>query len=267
MLRLNREVRFGIHEFSRPSAPGELPIRGSNGFAASPALLGVGHFFAVTVTLRGETSERTGCVRDIQEIDAAVRMICPMIIRQWLAQRTFDGGEILLLGIFAPLKAELGESVERVTLALSPYLKMTAVRGEVPMIRLSQTFEFSASHRLHNPALSDEENRRIFGKCNNPHGHGHNYIVEVTLLGRGDNFGQVMALDEFEQIVSEEAIKPLDHKNLNVEIAEFKELIPSVENIARVVFQRLKPRFAGSRAKLASVTVWETPKTSAEYSE
>jgi 6-pyruvoyltetrahydropterin/6-carboxytetrahydropterin synthase len=221
----------------------------------------------VTVTLNGEVNQRTGCVRDIQEIDAAVRTIAVPIIQQWLAQREFNGGEILLLGIFAPLKAELGDSVEQVTLALSPYLKMTAVRGEVPMIRLSQTFEFSASHRLHNPALSDEENRRIFGKCNNPYGHGHNYIVEVTLSGRGDNFGQVMAVDAFEKIVSEAAIQPLDHKNLNVEIAEFRELIPSVENIARVVFQRLKPRFADGSAKLASVTVWETPKTSAEYSE
>lgn len=135
------------------------------------------------------------------------------------------------------------------------------------MVRLSQKFEFSASHRLHNPSLSDQANRDTFGKCNNPHGHGHNYEVQVTLAGEPDAGGVLVDVPVFERIVAEAAIDRFDHKNLNVELPEFEDVIPSVENIARAIYRLLKPRFSDSRGKLASVTVWETPKTSCEYSE
>ena len=136
------------------------------------------------------------------------------------------------------------------------------------MVRLSQRFEFSASHRLHNPQLSDDENRRKFGKCNNPHGHGHNYEVQVTLAGEPDqSAGVLIDVPAMERIVSRTVIDRFDHKNLNVETEEFHDLIPSVENIAMVIFRMLKPQFEQQRARLASVTVWETPKTWCEYSE
>lgn len=135
------------------------------------------------------------------------------------------------------------------------------------MVRLSQKFEFSATHRLHNPALTDEANRDTFGKCNNPHGHGHNYEVEVTLTGEPDARGVLMDVPTFERVVASAVIDRFDHRNLNVEVPEFAEVIPSVENIAQVAYRLLKPRFVDGRAKLASVTVWETPKTSCEYSE
>jgi 6-pyruvoyltetrahydropterin/6-carboxytetrahydropterin synthase len=135
------------------------------------------------------------------------------------------------------------------------------------MLRLSQKFEFSASHRLHNPALSDEENRTCFGKCNNPAGHGHNYELQVTLRGEPDANGVLCDVPAFERIVGETVIEHFDHKNLNAELEDFRELIPSVENIARVIFGLLKPKFETGRARLASVTVWETPKTWCEYFE
>ena len=113
------------------------------------------------------------------------------------------------------------------------------------MIRTSQKFEFCASHRLHNPDLSDEENRRIFGKCNNPRGHGHNYELQVTLIGAPDSTGRLVPTTEFERIVSETIIEKFDHKNLNCELDEFKSVNPSVENIARVIYQMLQPRFSG----------------------
>ena len=116
------------------------------------------------------------------------------------------------------------------------------------MVRLSQKFEFSASHRLFNSALSDDENRKTYGKCSNPHGHGHNYELQVTLVGEPDASGVVVKVPVFEQVVSEAIIQRFDHKNLNVEVAEFRELIPSVENIARVIYRRLKERFRESGA-------------------
>ena len=137
------------------------------------------------------------------------------------------------------------------------------------MVRLSQKFEFSATHRLHNPALSDAANRDTFGKCNNPHGHGHNYEVQVTLKGRPDDArGVLLDVPAFERIVASTVIDRLDHKNLNVEVPEFRDgLIPSVENIAITIYRMLKPQLADAGAQLAAVTVWETPKTWCEYSE
>jgi 6-pyruvoyltetrahydropterin/6-carboxytetrahydropterin synthase len=131
------------------------------------------------------------------------------------------------------------------------------------MTRLSQKFEFAASHRLHNPALSEQANRQTFGQCNNPHGHGHNYQLQVTLAGEPSDSGLLVDVPAFEQIVKDAVIERFDHKNLNVEVPEFADLIPSVENIARVIYRLLKPRLTN----LAAVTVWETPKTWCEYSE
>jgi 6-pyruvoyltetrahydropterin/6-carboxytetrahydropterin synthase len=136
------------------------------------------------------------------------------------------------------------------------------------MTRLSQKFEFSASHRLHNPALSDAENRQAYGKCNNPHGHGHNYELQVTLVGTPDpSTGLLADIPSFERTVASTVIDKFDHKHLNLELPEFADLVPSVENIAMVIYRLLKPKLASPRSRLASVTVWETPKTFCEYSE
>ena len=132
------------------------------------------------------------------------------------------------------------------------------------MILLTQQFEFSASHRLHCPELSDEQNRQTFGKCNNPHGHGHNYLLEVTVAGTPDpRTGAVLPLPAFEQLVKERVIDRLDHKHLNTDTQEFREVNPSVENIARIIWNLLQDRVAPAR--LHRVRVWETAKTSAEY--
>ena len=132
------------------------------------------------------------------------------------------------------------------------------------MMRLTQSFEFSAAHRLFSAELSDAENRRLFGKCSNPNGHGHNYVVEVTVCGTNSaDKGTVTDVGHIDRVVLERVIEPFDHKNLNLECPEFAQLNPSVENIARVIWDRLKGAFAGCR--LASVRVWETPKTCAEY--
>jgi 6-pyruvoyltetrahydropterin/6-carboxytetrahydropterin synthase len=148
---------------------------------------------------------------------------------------------------------------------LSPFLCLSLKQSELPMMRLSQKFEFSASHRLHNPQLSDDENCRIFGKCNNPHGHGHNYVLQVTIRGKADENGLLVEIPSFERIVAETVIDRVDHRNLNSEVPEFSELIPSVENIARVIYGWLEPNLRNNRSELASVTVWETSKTWCEY--
>jgi 6-pyruvoyltetrahydropterin/6-carboxytetrahydropterin synthase len=159
------------------------------------------------------------------------------------------------------------QRLESVALVTSPLQELSLHRDEFPMVRLSQKFEFSASHRLHSPNLSEDENRRRFGKCNNPAGHGHNYEVQVTLAGKPDAKGVLCDVPEFERVVASTVIDRLDHKNLNAEVPEFRDVIPSVENIAMVIYRLLKPKFAAGNATLAAVTVWETPKTWCEYSE
>ncbi len=126
------------------------------------------------------------------------------------------------------------------------------------MVYLTRKAEFSASHLYHNPALSAEENRRIFGKCNNPHGHGHNYTLEVTVKGEVDpRSGFVVDLKELKDILNREVLDALDHRFLNKEVPEFAKQIPTTENIAIAVWQRLEPKLR--RAKLHRVRLYETP--------
>lgn len=132
------------------------------------------------------------------------------------------------------------------------------------MVTLTQQFEFSAAHRLHCPELSEAENRATFGKCNNPNGHGHNYIMEVTVSGRPDSRTQVLIpLPRLETLVRELVVDILDHTHLNQDTAQFRTVNPSVENIARVIWGMLDGRL--SPATLANVRVYETPKTWADY--
>src|ERR1043166_6576284 len=96
-----------------------------------------------------------------------------------------------------------------------------------PHVTVTRRMHFSAAHRVHSPAMSDEENRRTFGKCNNPSGHGHNYQLKVTLAGTPNQNGILIDVPAMERIVGEQVIDKFDHKNLNEQVAEFKNVIPS----------------------------------------
>ena len=126
------------------------------------------------------------------------------------------------------------------------------------MIYVTRKIEFSASHLYHNPALSLEENRRIFGKCNNPHGHGHNYVLEVTVAGTPDSTtGMVLDLKELKEILQREIIDRMDHRFLNYEVPELAGQIPTCENMAAVIWKLLEPTI--TRGKLHRVRLYETP--------
>ena len=125
------------------------------------------------------------------------------------------------------------------------------------MVYLTRRVEFSASHYYHNPELSAEENKRIFGKCNNPHGHGHNYILEVTVKGEIDSrSGFVMDLKQLKDVMNREVVEALDHRHLNKEVPEFARQIPTSENIAIAVWNRLRPKL--KLAQLHRVRLYET---------
>ncbi len=108
------------------------------------------------------------------------------------------------------------------------------------MVYLTRRYQFSAGHRLHNDALSAEENRRIYGKCNNPNGHGHNYLLEVTVAGPIDPAtGMVFDLVALDRIVAEHVLEKLDHMNLNLDVETFRTEVPTTENLCRDIFSRL----------------------------
>jgi 6-pyruvoyltetrahydropterin/6-carboxytetrahydropterin synthase len=116
------------------------------------------------------------------------------------------------------------------------------------MVTITRKIEFAASHRYNNPALSAEENRRIFGKCNNPHGHGHNYILEVTVAGDPDPVtGMVLDLKELKELLEKEVMQRMDHRHLNYEVPELAGKIPTCENIAQVIWELLEPKITRGR--------------------
>jgi 6-pyruvoyltetrahydropterin/6-carboxytetrahydropterin synthase len=135
---------------------------------------------------------------------------------------------------------------------------MIGANDLIPMVYLTRKAEFSASHYYHNPEFTPEENQRIFGKCNNPHGHGHNYTLEVTVKGNVDQrSGFVVDLKELKEIMNREVIDAMDHRFLNKEVADFQDQIPTTENLAISIWRRLQPKL--NLAELHRVRVYETP--------
>jgi len=125
------------------------------------------------------------------------------------------------------------------------------------MIYLTRKCEFSASHYYYNPELSEEENRKLFGKCANRNGHGHNYTLEVTVCGEVDAVtGFLIDLKELKEIMNREVMETLDHRHLNKEIAEFAGRNPTTENIAVYIWRRLEQKLVS--AKLHRVRVYES---------
>jgi len=130
-------------------------------------------------------------------------------------------------------------------------------------IALGRRYHFAASHRLHNPDLSEEENNRLYGKCNNPYGHGHNYVVEVLVSGSVDSAtGMIANLADLDGFVEREVLEPFDRRSLNEDVAAFRAIVPTTENLCMEIFRRLA---AFPKAKLERVRIQETSNNSFEY--
>jgi 6-pyruvoyltetrahydropterin/6-carboxytetrahydropterin synthase len=132
------------------------------------------------------------------------------------------------------------------------------------MFRVTRRYRFAASHRLHAAELSADENRQLYGKCNHPYGHGHNYVVEVSARGPADRHGRAVDLALLDELVRRQVVTEFDHRNLNVEVERFASEVPTSENLAREVCRRLKQNwsgvFAGEWPRLEKVRVGETRK-------
>jgi 6-pyruvoyltetrahydropterin/6-carboxytetrahydropterin synthase len=132
-------------------------------------------------------------------------------------------------------------------------------------LTLTRRYRFAASHRLHSAKFTEEQNRRLYGKCSNPHGHGHNYVLEVTIAGPVDpSTGMIANLGDLDPFVRIQVLDPFDCKNLNEQVAEFRDCVPTTENVAREIFRRLQ---TFPNAHVERVRIEETSKNSFEVAD
>lgn len=260
---LSRLVRFSINPFLPEDSIG------FNSFASKPAGEGLSIFFELTVALVGEVEPATGLVINVSDIDRSVRKYVVPIFAQQIREDFQQGKHIGFPGITKLLKSAREQLADKfgtarlreLSLALNPFRKVAIDCEDCKMSYFSEKFEFAATHKLWNDDFSDECNRKVFGKCANPAGHGHNYVVEVTIKRpAGENN---LCISDFEKVVDDELIKPVDHKNLNVDVPYFAKVIPTVENIAAFAWEKLVGKFGDN--KLHCIIVWETEKTYCTY--
>ena len=272
MQKLCRYVRFSINPF--------LPVdeAGFNSFASKPAGEGLSVFFEMGVELAGVADTETGLIVNVSDIDGKVRDYAVPVFAEKIRTAYAAAGHIgyyelteLLESAWAKLADKFkGAQLCKLSLKLNPFRTMSVDRadlssealakGDCAMVYFSEKFEFAASHKLWNDSFSEQQNIETFGRCANPAGHGHNYIVEVTVKWPS---GRAPRTSDFEKVVYQELITAVDHKCLNVDVPEFRRANPTVENIAVFAWNKLVGGFGN--AVLHCVTVWETDKTYSSY--
>ncbi len=272
MHKTARQVRFSINPFLPSDS------NGFNSFASRPTGEGLSIFFELLVEVAGELEPTTGFVVNVTDIDKSVREFVVPVFARRIREDFRQGRHIGFFEITELLKTawvQLADKFDsaklsRLSLKLNPFRKVE-INSSRPlegrdsedskMVYFSEKFEFAATHKLWNEQFSNERNFEVFGKCANPTGHGHNYIVEVTI--KKPTARNSFCVADFEKIVDVELIKLIDHKNLNTDVAEFQKTNPTVENIAAFAWNKLAGKFGN--IELHCVTVWETDKTCCSY--
>jgi 6-pyruvoyltetrahydropterin/6-carboxytetrahydropterin synthase len=235
---------------------------------------GHGHNYVVEVTVKGDIQPENGMVINIVEVNRLLedRVVAYYDHKHINHQHPVFGNNPSLQPTSENLAIEIWK-------ALEPHLKGARLHcvklyenstlsanyyGEDEMVYLTKVYEFSASHRLHSPYLSDAENEEIFGKCNNQHGHGHNYILEVTVTGAVDQrTGMIADLDFLDETVQKQVYARFDYKHLNHDTLEFETLNPTSENFVKVLWDLLEPSL--SPVRLHRLRLRETPKNYFDY--
>ena len=257
--RLTREVRF-----SAVVANGRFCIQPAeivNSWSGHLAGHGIAPHISLRATLLGLVNETRGFVWDVKRVN---RMLHKAVQEEMDGRSAATLAPTLLQHLGESLDRQLGDEVRwcQLEMLTSPCLSYRIKPESPDMVYVTQQFEFSAAHRLHSPQLSEEENRAIYGKCNHPSGHGHNYRVDITVGCERADVGTRLDLQELERAVQKEVIKRFDHKHLDEDCLEFSGMPSTVENIAFVIWNRLEGKVPGG--SLHNVRVYETPKTWAD---
>lgn len=264
MIELTRTIRFSIG----PGGVLDADLPRHNTFASWPPMRWLGRYYELAIMCRGEPDAVTGYFINITDIDRVGRDKALPIIAD--ATGTADrGGDVrigrLMREVITVAQPDLNSSITCVTLRLAPTLSIAIKEDDMSHVLISQQYEFSSAHRLHVEQLSDDENRDVFGKCNNPSGHGHNYRLEVTVKAPILEAGRVVDVEQLDELVDRVVVNRFDHKHLNQDTTEFAHLNPSVENIAQVIYGLLESALTELRCDLDQVRVWETGKTVCTY--
>lgn len=266
MLYLSRRIDFSaMHSYSIPEWS-EEKNKDVFGLCSNPS--GHGHDYKLEVMVRGELNESSGIVVNTVDIKQIVgEVVSEELDGKFLNKEhsyfmqhipTTENMVTYLWNMIAP-KLEDCE-LHRLRLHENPYLY--SEKGEGRMVSLTRKYHFSAAHRLHSEQLSDEENIALFGKCNNLHGHGHNYYLDVTVQSEPDpETGMITDLNELDGTVDKIVLKKFDHKHLNLDTEEFKGLNPTSEVVAKVIYEMLQPHIPN----LHKIGLWETEKNYFEY--
>ena len=236
---------------------------------------GHGHNYVVEVTVGGEVDASNGMVVNITDVDRVMKQFVtgPLANRHLNYEvphfastpPTLENIARYVAETFTAHFADPAARLARVIVWESPSLWATLNTENPRMIALTRTLDFAAAHRLHAPGLTQPENDALFGKCNNPHGHGHNYGVEVTVIGEPDpQTGMIVDLNALDAVLDREVMGRFDHKHLNYDTPDFRDLNPTSENLTRVIWNHLAPAIPAP-ARLFRVVVKETDRNFFEY--
>ncbi|TJY42857.1 6-pyruvoyl tetrahydropterin synthase [Cohnella pontilimi] len=266
MLYLSRRIDFSATHVYRVPSWSEADNVREFGRCSNPS--GHGHDYKMEVVVKGELNELSGIVVNTTDIKHLVQSFVSDELDGKFLDREhphfkqhIPTTENLVEYIWESLEGRFeGCQLHRIRLHENHYLSAEKEAGS--LTRLTRQYHFCAAHRLHSDHLSPEENRKLFGKCNNPHGHGHNYYLDVTVAGEPDPVtGMIINLAQLDEVVERVVLDKFDHKHLNLDTAEFKELNPTSEVVAMVIYDMLRPHLP----KLHKIGLWETEKNYFEY--
>ncbi len=234
----------------------------NNSWSGHNASWQIAPFVQLRARLAGPVAQPSGYLCDIREIDNRLRAALNATIAALQPPARYDE---FLMEVARRLNDWTRAPMALVALELhiSPFFSVHIGSRGWHMLLITRQYEFSAAHRLHCADWSDDRNRTTFGKCNNPAGHGHNYLVDIVVEQPVDAAGeQRIALKRIDDIVKQRVIDRLDHKHLNIDVPEFAQRNPSVEHIAEAIWNWLEGQL--EPARLYRVRVYETPKTWAD---
>ena len=258
MHKLSRQIRFAVDPFG-------ISDCGANSYCAKPTTNVLGLYLALWVELESKVNLDTGFVVNVVDIDKVVRDNAVKFFDNFIKQK-FSAKQEITFEHIAGLLSEVWSVLENkfppakicnLAVELMPSRKLAIRERNGNMLYFSEKFEFAASHTLWNKKFTDAENDAVFGKCANRTGHGHNYIVEVTI--KKPTGGEPLKAGTFEKAVNEQFIQVVDHKNLNTDVPQFIKVNPTVENISEFAFNCLSGKFPD--CTLDSITIWESDRT------
>ena len=269
---LTRRVEFeAAHYYRIPELSDE---ENYDLFGPTSNLNSHGHNYVLLVTVKGDAVASNGMLINIKDLDSIIKehvvaeydhkhinLQHPTFIQDSSLQPTSENIAIQVWQSLTPylqnVDLHLVHLYEESTLSAEYY-------GKDQMVYLTKVYEFSASHRLHSPALTDEENKAVFGKCNNPYGHGHNYVLEVTIKGEvNPKTGMVADIDLLDRVIEKQVFSRFDHRHLNLDTTEFEKVNPTSENFVRVLWEIVEPHL--KPVALHRLRLQETPKSYFDY--